>query len=112
MSHAQAPRRALVTGGSGDLGGAICRALAQGGYHVIVHANASLARADDVAAAIRDAGGSAQSIAFDVTDAEVTRQAIDTLLVDGAIHAVVNNAGIHQDGPLAGMSEDAWRRVI
>lgn len=112
MSHAQASRRALVTGGSGDLGGAICQALAQGGYHVIVHANASLARADDVAAAIRDAGGSAQSVAFDVTDAGATRQAIDLLLADGAIHAVVNNAGVHQDGPLAGMSEEAWHRVI
>ena len=112
MSHAQASRRALVTGGSGDLGGAICQALAQGGYHVIVHANGSLARADDVAAAIRDAGGSAQSVAFDVTDAGATRQAIDLLLADGAIHAVVNNAGVHQDGPLAGMSEEAWHRVI
>lgn len=112
MSHAQASRRALVTGGSGDLGGAICLALARGGYHVIVHANASLARADDVAAAIRDAGGSAQSVSFDVTDAGATRQAIDLLLADGAIHAVVNNAGVHQDGPLAGMSEEAWHRVI
>ncbi|MBV8157500.1 MAG: SDR family NAD(P)-dependent oxidoreductase, partial [Dyella sp.] len=112
MSHAQASRRALVTGGSGDLGGAICQALAKGGYQVIVHANASLARADDVAAAIRDAGGSAQSVAFDVTDAGATRQAIDLLLADGAIHAVVNNAGVHQDGPLAGMSEEAWHRVI
>jgi len=76
VSHA-ASRRALVTGGSGDLGGAICRAPAQGGYHVIVHANVLLARADDVAAAIRDAGGSPQSVAFDVTDAGGTRQVID-----------------------------------
>ncbi|WP_201312598.1 3-oxoacyl-ACP reductase FabG [Dyella sp. EPa41] len=112
MPHAHASRRALVTGGSGDLGGAICNALAQGGYHVIVHANASLARADDVAAAIRDAGGSAQSVAFDVTDAPATRQAIDALLADGTIHAVINNAGVHADGPLAGLSGEAWHRVI
>ena len=112
MSQAPAMRRALVTGGSGDLGGAICRALAAGGYHVIVHANAALARADDVAAGIRDAGGSAQSVAFDVTDAQASRQALDELLAEGPVHAVVNNAGIHEDGPMAGMSEDAWRRVI
>lgn len=112
MSQAPAMRRALVTGGSGDLGGAICRALAAGGYHVIVHANAALARADDVVAGIRDAGGSAQSVAFDVTDAQASRQALDGLLADGPVHAVVNNAGIHEDGPMAGMSEDAWRRVI
>ena len=37
-------RRALVTGGSGDIGGAICRQLADDGLHVIVHANANRAR--------------------------------------------------------------------
>ena len=41
-------RRALVTGGSGDLGGAICRRLATDGVHVIVHANGNLARAQAV----------------------------------------------------------------
>jgi 3-oxoacyl-[acyl-carrier protein] reductase len=112
MSQANLPRRALVTGGSGDLGGAISRALSAGGYHVIVHANASLGRADDVAATIRDSGGSAQAVAFDVTDAVATRHAIEALLVDGAIHAVINNAGIHQDAPMAGMSDEAWHRVI
>jgi 3-oxoacyl-[acyl-carrier protein] reductase len=112
MTQLHTPRRALVTGGSGDLGAAISRALAAGGYHVIVHANTGLARADDVAATIRDAGGAAQSVAFDVTDAAATRHALETLLIDGPVHAVVNNAGIHEDSPLAGMSEDAWRRVI
>jgi 3-oxoacyl-[acyl-carrier protein] reductase len=112
MTQLHTPRRALVTGGSGDLGAAISRALAAAGYHVIVHANTGLARADDVAAVIRDAGGAAQSVAFDVTDAAATRHALETLLIDGPVHAVVNNAGIHEDGPLAGMSEDAWRRVI
>lgn len=112
MTQLHTPRRALVTGGSGDLGAAISQALAAGGYHVIVHANTGLARADDVAAAIRDAGGAAQSVAFDVTDAAAARHAMETLLSDGPVHAVVNNAGIHEDSPLAGMSEDAWRRVI
>ncbi|KLD64384.1 3-oxoacyl-ACP reductase FabG [Dyella japonica] len=112
MTQHHTPRRALVTGGSGDLGAAISQALAASGYHVIVHANTGLARADDVAAVIRDAGGAAQSVAFDVTDAAATRHALETLLTDGPVHAVVNNAGIHEDSPLAGMSEDAWRRVI
>ena len=39
------PRRALVTGGSGDIGGAICRALGAQGEHVIVNASGNLARA-------------------------------------------------------------------
>ena len=106
------PRRALVTGGSGDIGGAICRQLAADGLHVIVHANANLARAEQLVADIRAAGGSAQAIAFDVADGDATRSGIDTLLADGPIQVVVNNAGIHDDAPMAGMSNDQWRRVV
>lgn len=112
MPEMTTPRRALVTGGSGDLGSAICHALAGGGYHVIVHANLSLVRAEAVAAAIIAAGGSAQATAFDVTDAEVTRAALDVLLGAGTIHAVINNAGIHDDAPMAGMTDEQWHRVI
>ena len=105
-------RRALVTGGSGDIGGAICRRLAADGLHVIVHANGRLARADAVVADIRAAGGSAQAIACDVADGDATRAAIDALLVDGPIQVVVNNAGIHDDAPMAGMADGQWKRVI
>jgi len=106
------PRRALVTGGSGDLGGAICRRLAADGLHVIVHANANRARADAVAAAVGEAGGSAETVAFDVADGAAARAAIEALLADGPVQVVVNNAGIHDDAPMAGMSEAQWRRVI
>ena len=68
-------RRALVTGGSGDIGGAICRRLAADGLHVIVHANGNLQRADGVVADIVGAGGSAQAVAFDVADGDATRAA-------------------------------------
>ena len=112
MTDAKPLRRALVTGGSGDLGGAICRALGGAGYHVIVHANRGLECAEAVAAAIRDAGGRAQAVAFDVADAAATRTALEALLPEGAIHAVVNNAGVHEDMPMAGMTDDAWHRVI
>ena len=105
-------KRALVTGGSGDLGSAISKRLAMGGLHVIVHANGNLARAEAVVAEIREAGGSAEAIAFDVADGEATRAAIETLLADGPIQVVVNNAGIHDDAPMAGMSETQWKRVI
>jgi 3-oxoacyl-[acyl-carrier protein] reductase len=112
MSEMKTRRRALVTGGSGDLGSAICHALAAGGYHVIVHANLGLLRAEAVVATIVAAGGSAQAVAFDVTDAEVTRATLDALLAAGPIHALVNNAGIHDDAPMAGMRGEQWRRVI
>jgi 3-oxoacyl-[acyl-carrier protein] reductase len=112
MNGNKQQRRALVTGGSGDLGGAICRQLAGDGLHVIVHANGNRARAEDVAAQIVRDGGSAEAIAFDVADGEATRAAIDTLLEGGPVQVVVNNAGIHDDAPMAGMSEAQWKRVI
>ena len=105
-------RRALVTGGSGDIGGAICRRLADDGLHVIVHANANLARAEQVVADITAKGGSAQAIAFDVADGDAARAALETLLDAGPIQVVVNNAGIHDDAPMAGMTDAQWKRVV
>ncbi len=107
-----ARKRALVTGGSGDIGGAICRQLARDGLHVVVHANGNRARAEDVAARIGRDGGSAEAIAFDVADGEATRAAIGALLEGGPVQVVVNNAGIHDDAPMAGMSDAQWKRVI
>jgi 3-oxoacyl-[acyl-carrier protein] reductase len=112
MMMGDSKRRALVTGGSGDIGGAICRALARDGFHVIVHANGNRARAQEVVAGIAGAGGSAEAVAFDVADGEATRGAIGSLLDAGPIQVLVNNAGIHDDAPLAGMSDAQWKRVI
>jgi len=106
------PRRAIVTGGSGDIGSAICLRLAADGCDVIVHANRNIERAQGVVDEIRAAGGSAQAVAFDVADAESTQAAIAKLLESGPIQVVVNNAGVHDDGPMAGMSEAKWKRVI
>ena len=105
-------KRALVTGGSGDIGGAICRRLAADGLHVVVHANTNRARAESVVAAIVEAGGSAEAVAFDVADGDATRGAVEALLAGGPVQVVVNNAGIHDDAPMAGMSEAQWRRVV
>lgn len=112
MPQTTTPRRALVTGGSGDLGAAICRALAADGLHVIVHANSAADRAEALAAELRADGGSAEAVAFDVADGDGTREAIAALLETGPIQVVVNNAGIHDDAPMAGMREEQWTRVI
>ncbi len=105
-------KRALVTGGSGGIGAAICRRLAADGHHVIVHANRSLDKAETVVAAIREAGGSAEAVAFDVTDRAATAAALEKLLAAGAIQILVNNAGIHADAVFPGMSGEQWDSVI
>jgi 3-oxoacyl-[acyl-carrier protein] reductase len=105
-------KRALVTGGSGAIGEAICRALAQAGLHVVVHAHRNATRAEVAAGAIRDSGGSAATACFDVTDRAATAEALEGLLADGPIQVLVNNAGIHADAPLAGMSDEQWDSVI
>ncbi|AKS43366.1 3-oxoacyl-ACP reductase FabG [Wenzhouxiangella marina] len=104
--------RALVTGGSGDLGQAICRRLAGEGLELIVHAASRLERAEQTAEAIRAEGGRAQAVQFDLADAEATAAAMTALTAEAPIGIVVHNAGLHQDAPMAGMSEDAWRRVM
>ena len=111
-AHTTRARRALVTGGSGDIGAAICTQLAAQGRHVIVHANANLARAQTVVRAIHDAGGQADAVAFDLTDAAASRAAVDALLGAGPIDVLVHNAGVHDDAPLAGMGDAQWHRVI
>jgi len=108
----QARKRALVTGGSGDIGAAICTRLAADGLHVFVHGNSNRDRAEAVAATIREAGGSAEAVAFDVADGAATRAALESLLAQGAIQVLVNNAGIHDDAPMAGMDDAQWKRVI
>ncbi len=105
-------KRALVTGGSGVIGAAIARELARAGLHVYVHAHSNPAHAQEIAAAIRDRGYSAQSVCFDVTDPETTQSALARLLESGPIQVVVNNAGIHADGPMAGMPWAQWERVV
>jgi 3-oxoacyl-[acyl-carrier protein] reductase len=105
-------KRALVTGGSGGIGAAICKRLAADGHHLIVHANRSLDKAAAVVAEIKTAGGSAEAVAFDVTDRAATAAALNMLLEGGAIQIVVNNAGIHDDAVFPGMSGDQWDRVV
>ncbi len=105
-------KRALVTGGSGGIGAAICRRLAADGLHVTVHANSRLQEAQRLAAEIAAAGGSAQAVAFDVTDRAQTGAALEQLLADGAIQVVVNNAGIHDDAVMPAMKPEQWSRVI
>ena len=105
-------KRALVTGGSGEIGSAICRGLARQELHVIVHGNRNLTRAESVAEEIIAGGGSAEAVAFDVADARKTEVVLNGLLEKAAIQVLVNNAGYHDDAPMAGMTATQWKQVV
>ena len=105
-------KRALVTGGSGAIGAAICRELSARGFHVVVHANQRLTEAEFLAGTLREGGGSAEAVAFDVCDNAATATALAMIVESGPIQVLVNNAGIHDDVLMPAMDEKRWRRVI
>lgn len=105
-------KRALVTGASGGIGAAIARRLAAEGLHLVLHANKNIQAIEALAAEIRATGATAEAVNFDVTDGDASRRALEQVLANGAVQVLVNNAGMHDDAPLAGMQPHQWRTVI
>ncbi|MFC3685563.1 3-oxoacyl-ACP reductase FabG [Hydrogenophaga luteola] len=105
-------RRALVTGGSGGIGAAICERLAADGHQVIVHANRGLEKAQALVEKIKASGGNAEAVAFDITDRAATAAALEALVEVAPVQILVNNAGIHDDAVFPGMTGEQWDRVI
>jgi 3-oxoacyl-[acyl-carrier protein] reductase len=106
-------RVAVVTGGSRGLGRGIALELAKRGAAIVVNYNASADAANQVVAAIQEAGGKACAVQADVSklvDAEnLIKSAIDTY---GKIDILVNNAGTTRDNVIMMMKEDDWDTVI
>jgi 3-oxoacyl-[acyl-carrier protein] reductase len=86
--------------------------LAARGLQVIVHAHNRLGAAEELAAELRAGGANAQAVAFDVTDRKDTAKALGALVNETPIQVLINNAGVHDDVPLAGMRGEQWDRVI
>lgn len=103
---------ALVTGGSGAIGAAICRALGAAGHRVLVHAHRNAAAAAAVAKAIIAAGGCAEPIVFDVADAVAVASGLSARVSTEPIQIIVHSAGYADDAPLAGMTGEQWHGVI
>ncbi len=103
---------ALVTGGSGEIGQAVCQRLASDGFYVIIHSHQNISRAQQLLERIKEQGGHGSVLQFDLTDFSQTEQAIQELTEKHPVQVLVHNAGIHADAPLAGMSWAQWEQVI
>ncbi|MFP4472826.1 MAG: 3-oxoacyl-[acyl-carrier-protein] reductase [Candidatus Omnitrophota bacterium] len=104
---------ALVTGGSRGIGKAIVRMLARQGASVAFNYVRSQGPAEELAAEIRDSGGTCLVHQVDVQDFDAVKAWTGEVQQElGGLDFVVNNAGITADRPLMMMTPDDWHRVI
>jgi 3-oxoacyl-[acyl-carrier protein] reductase len=106
-------RIALVTGGSRGIGRAICEQLAADGAAVAVNYRSGKEQADEVVAAIEEAGGKALAVGGDVSDfgqaEQIVKETVDGL---GGLHILINNAGISKDALIYNMDPTWWLDVM
>lgn len=99
---------ALVTGGSGGIGSAICQRLADEGAHVVIcdlNADASEALAHKI--------GNASVETVDIADSQSARDMIDRVVTKHTkLDVLCNNAGINIRGALMDVSEDDWHKTL
>jgi NAD(P)-dependent dehydrogenase (short-subunit alcohol dehydrogenase family) len=106
-------RVALVAGGGGEIGGAICRRLSQEGAQVAV-ADLKIEKAQETAAAIASSGGAAVPIHVDVADLESARGAVAaTIQAFGKLTTLVNvAAAVTPDGTAETLALEDWETAL
>jgi NAD(P)-dependent dehydrogenase (short-subunit alcohol dehydrogenase family) len=103
---------AVVTGGTGVLGGALCQGLARAGAHVIVagrNQERGEARVEQIAAA----GGTAAFLPVEVADRKSVQALLDaTLAKHQRVDILINGAGVNSASPYLDVADDDWDHVL
>lgn len=106
-------RSVLVTGASKGIGQAIACQLANEGFEVVVHFHRDRPGAEETLQQIEKKGGKGRLLAFDISQRQACREAIEgDIALHGAYYGVINNAGITRDGAFPALSEGDWDSVI
>ncbi|KAF0113204.1 MAG: 3-oxoacyl-ACP reductase [Rhodospirillaceae bacterium] len=103
------PRTVLVTGAGRRIGRAIARDLGRHGWAVALHYHRSIAAAEDVAQEIRAAGGTACTLAADLSRetevVDLVERAVEAL---GPVGCLVNNASLFEDDTVHTATRESW----
>lgn len=97
-------KKALVTGGTGGIGEAVCRRLAADGYYVIINYHHSKDKAERLAS---ETGG--EAMGFDVSDYDEVKKAVEKT---GGIDLLINNAGISEIDLFTSISPERTKKII
>lgn len=108
-------KNALVTGGSRGIGRAVCIKLAASGNHIIINYRSNDAEAEKTAELVKEAGGTAELLKFDVADKAAIQTVLGTWIENNKVKPIeilVNNAGIRKDNLMLMMPDSDWEDVL
>ncbi len=104
---------ALVTGGSGGIGSAVCRRLARSGHRVAIGHHAGADAAQALGDEIESSGGTARPVRIDVTDPTSIERAFSEIQADlGPVEVLVFAAGVTRDRLLVQLDEPDWHHTL
>nr|WP_075487713.1 3-oxoacyl-[acyl-carrier-protein] reductase [Prochlorococcus marinus] len=104
---------ALITGASRGIGKEIALELSRLGAEVFINYSSSDEKAEEVVNSIKNLGGKAHKLKFDVSKEHSVSLAFEEIIkINGTIDILINNAGITRDGLLMRMKSEQWDDVL